>query len=49
MVRPRGRGNGEWQLWLSGEKKRKSELKKFRTGKKAHPFILGEARNTLEK
>lgn len=32
-----------------GKKRRKKELKKFRTGKKAHPFILGEARNTLEK
>ena len=40
-------GSGSYGSW--GEKKRKSELKKFRTGKKAHPFILGEARNTLEK
>ena len=40
---------GSGSYGSGGEVGRKSELKKFRTGKKAHPFILGEARNTLEK
>lgn len=48
MVRHRGRGMGSGSYGSVGEKKKK-ELKKFRTGKKAHPLILGEARNTLEK